>query len=135
MVPPPDPFPPDQEETEKPGQVSPTEETISLESRVPKYLSYLGRVKAGINVHWIFPPSARQNRESGRISVIFTVNRQGQLINIEVLESTGRPILDHAAMEAIRGAAPFDPFPDHINLERLNIRAHFDYRIRYVGVD
>ncbi|MFH1139836.1 MAG: hypothetical protein V1816_27475 [Pseudomonadota bacterium] len=39
-------------------------------------------------------------------------------------------------MEAVRGAAPYPPFPKHIALPHLNIRAHFDYRIRirYVNV-
>jgi protein TonB len=51
-----------------------------------------------------------------------------------VEQSSGLPILDHAAMEAVRGAAPFPPFPEHITLKRLSIVANFDYRIRYIKV-
>ena len=111
------------------------EETISLESKAPEYLSYLGQVKTRIYQHWIFPPLARQKRQTGQLTAVFTVDNQGQLQRIIVEESSGHPILDHAALEAVRGAAPFGPFPSHINLQRLNIRANFDYRIRYIKVD
>ena len=113
----------------------PDEKVISLESRIPEYLSYLGQVKAAINNHWIFPPAARQQRAVGNLSAVFTLDRTGQLRRIVVETSSGHPILDHAAMEAVRGAAPFPPFPAHIDLDHLNIRANFDYRIRYINVN
>lgn len=113
---------------------SPEEDTISLESKAPKYLSYLGRVKAGIARHWIFPPAARENRETGRLTVVFTLDRAGKLLKIVVEKSSGHPALDQSALEALRGAVPFPPFPEHIKLKRLNIRAYFDYRIRYLIV-
>lgn len=113
----------------------PEEETISLESKAPEYLSYLGQIKVKVKRHWIFPPQARDNRQSGRLTALFTLDNNGELIKIVVEESSGHPILDHAAMEAVRGANPFEPFPDHIKLKRLNIRASFDYRIKYISVD
>jgi protein TonB len=112
----------------------PEEETISIESTAPKYLSYLAQVKAGVRNHWIFPPQAREKRATGRLTAVFTIDKTGKLLRIVVEESSGFPILDHAAMEAVRGASPFPPFPDHITLERLNIRAMFDYRIKYINV-
>ena len=120
--------------SETPG-LPPEEDIISLESREPEYIDYLGKIKAMVKNHWIFPPEARQRRESGRLTAVFTVDNQGELLRIVVEESSGYSILDHAALEGVRGAAPFPPFPDHITLPRLNIRAHFDYRIKYVSVD
>jgi protein TonB len=111
------------------------EPIIDLESQAPQFLSYLDQVKNRIHRHWIFPPAARQSRQTGRLRAVFTVSPEGDLLRIIVEESSGHPILDHAALEAVRGAAPFDPFPDHIQLPRLSIRANFDYRIRYVDVD
>jgi periplasmic protein TonB len=113
----------------------PDEKIISLESQIPEYLSYLGQVKAAINNHWIFPPAARQQRATGNLSAVFTLDRSGELRRIVVESSSGHPILDHAALEAVRGAAPFAPFPEHIDLDHLNIRANFDYRIRYINVN
>jgi len=110
------------------------EETISLESQAPEYLSYLSQVKVRIKSRWIFPAEARDRYESGRLTLVFTLDRTGKLHNIVVESPSGRPLLDHAAVEAVRGADPFPAFPEHINLQRLNIRAHFDYRIRVIKV-
>ena len=119
--------------TEQPG-TSFLEDTISLESKAPQYVTYLGRIKASVKQHWIFPPEARQRRQTGGLSAMFTLDKTGRLIRIVVEESSGNQILDHAALEAVRGASPFPPFPDHINLDRLNIKAKFDYRIKFVSI-
>jgi len=110
------------------------EETISLESRAPEYLSYLSQVKLRIKSRWIFPSEARDRYESGRLTLVFTLDRTGKLHRVVIESPSGRPVLDQAAIEAVRGADPFPTFPEHINLERLNIRAHFDYRIRVIKV-
>jgi len=110
------------------------EETISLESQAPEYLSYLSQVKLRIKSRWIFPPEARDKYESGRLTLVFTLDRTGKLHRIVIESPSGRQLLDQAAVEAVRGADPFPAFPEHINLERLNIRAHFDYRIRVIKV-
>jgi TonB family protein len=61
-----------------------------------------------------------------------TLNRQGQILVITVEESSGSPTLDNAAMEALRGAAPYEPFPEElVGHERLSFRLHFDYRAVY----
>ena len=120
--------------SETPG-LPPEEDTISLESRAPEYVDYLGHIKAAVRNHWIFPPEAQKKREQGRLTATFTLDSTGALLRILVEESSGSNILDHAALEAVRGAAPFQPFPDHIQLKRLNIKAHFDYRIKYISVE
>lgn len=119
--------------SETPGMV-PEEETISLESKAPEYVDYLSQVKGYVIKYWIFPPQAREKRETGRLTAMFTLDNEGNLLRIMVEESSGNYFLDHAALEAVRGAAPFPPFPEHINLKRLNIRANFDYRIKIVAV-
>jgi TonB family protein len=49
---------------------------------------------------------------------------------IRVAESSGHQILDAEATRAVRSAAPFPPFPNHVTVARLNIKASFDYRIK-----
>lgn len=117
------------------GTPLPDEDTISLESKAPQYVSYLAKVKAAVKSRWIFPPAAREKRQTGRLTAMFTLDKSGSLVKIVVEESSHNEILDHAALEAVRGAAPFPRFPEHIMLERLNIRAHFDYRVRYVKME
>ncbi len=132
-------LPPPQPAAENAGQgelPSPgEEETISLESRDPKFAPYLGLVKVNIDSRWIWPPEARKNPKGGRLRAVFTLDRLGRLIKIVVQESSGNNLLDHAALEAVRGAAPFPPFPEHLGqLQRLNINAVFNYQVRTVNV-
>jgi protein TonB len=51
--------------------------------------------------------------------VRFTVDRRGQLIASEVLQSSGSPILDEEALATIRRASPFPLPPDAIADEYL----------------
>jgi protein TonB len=82
--------------------------------------------------HWILPPEARSNFQPGRFTAVMTLGRHGQIALIAVEESSGSPSLDYAAMEAIRGAAPFEPFPPELaEHEQLSFRLHFDYRAVY----
>jgi protein TonB len=58
-----------------------------------------------------------------------TLNSQGRIESIVVEESSGSTTLDHAAMEALRAAAPYEPFPPELrHLERMTFRLNFDYR-------
>jgi len=110
------------------------EDTISLESKAPQYLSYLHQIKTRIRDHWTFPAEAREKRQGGMLTAVFTLNNSGQLVNVNIVSPSGHASLDQAAIEAIRLAAPYPTFPDHIKLKFLNIRAEFDYRFQYMQV-
>ena len=103
--------------------------TINLEETAPALKSYNSLVRTAVARHWILPPAARSNFQPGRFVAVMTLNRLGQVQVIMVEESSGIPALDFAAMEALRGAAPYPPFPPDLeDQESLNIRFHFDYR-------
>jgi TonB family protein len=58
-----------------------------------------------------------------------TLAPDGSVLIIMVEESSGSTTLDHAAMEALKAAAPYDPFPESMaGLEQMTFRIHFDYR-------
>lgn len=46
-----------------------------------------------------------------RTRIQFRVDRQGHLIKLELLQSSGDPLADQAAMQAVRASAPFAPLP------------------------
>lgn len=48
---------------------------------------------------------------SGTVVVRFVINRAGQVIASAVTKSSGNAILDRAALELLRRASPFPPFP------------------------
>jgi TonB family protein len=103
--------------------------TVNLEETAPAFKSYYSLVRTAVGRHWILPPAARSNFRPGRFVASMTLGRDGQVLIITVEESSGIAALDFAAMEALRGAAPFPPFPPELEAhESINIRFHFDYR-------
>jgi protein TonB len=48
---------------------------------------------------------------SGIVLVQFALNRAGEVISSEVSKSSGNAVLDHEALDILRRASPFPPFP------------------------
>ena len=106
-----------------------TQETISLDTKDRRYVSYAKAVKEKIAQQWKYPPEARRNLMEGKLFLVFSLSRNGQVERITIVNSSGFPILDEEAVRAVRASAPYPAFPDHIAVGRLNIEANFDYRI------
>ena len=116
-------------ETEK----SPPEKdsaTISLDTKDQRYVSYAAAIKEKILAQWQYPQRARNMLMEGRLMLMFHLNRQGSLQGIEIENSSGHGILDEEAIRAVSASAPFPPFPEHVTVKRLNIKAAFDYRLK-----
>jgi TonB family protein len=101
--------------------------TISLDDRRPQYLDYLGRLKYRIQQEWGYPEEAQSLGLVGELLMVFTVNKDGSLLNLRLVRSSGFPVLDNEALRAVRAAAPFDPIPREMGSEAWNIRASFAY--------
>jgi len=57
-----------------------------------------------------YPDEARRQRLYGSLRLLVAINRDGTLREVSVLESSGQPVLDQAALRIVRLAAPFAPF-------------------------
>lgn len=69
-----------------------------------------------------YPEEARRNQVYGNLRMMVSINRDGSLYEILVLESSGQPLLDEAAQRIVRLAAPFAPFTgDLADIDRLEI--------------
>lgn len=76
------------------------------------YLSILyGMVMARIHV-----PEAAAGRVQSLGKIAFSINFDGRLLQANVVQSSGSPEFDSAAMAAIRAAAPFPPSPTRTEL-------------------
>jgi protein TonB len=58
-----------------------------------------------------YPPEARRAGVRGSADVSFTIHRDGTVSNVSVRTSSGRELLDAAALEAVHAAAPFPAPP------------------------
>lgn len=105
------------------------EDTVELSTTEFKYMSYFAKLKSQIEGVWNYPEESRYRGEEGQLFLVFTIKRNGELENIQLLSSSGYVRLDSEAMRAIKAAAPFSPFPEGWgSLETLNIKATFIYQ-------
>ena len=69
-----------------------------------------------------YPDEARRQRVYGSLRLLVSINHDGSLYEVQVLESSGQPLLDQAAQRIVRLAAPFAPFTgDLADIDRLEI--------------
>jgi protein TonB len=69
-----------------------------------------------------YPDDARRQGVYGNLRLLVSINRDGTLYEVQVLESSGQPLLDQAALRIVRLAAPFAPFTgDLADVDRLEI--------------
>lgn len=71
------------------------------------------RIEAIGNQH--YPKEAKTKKLYGDVTVLVSINRDGSLNDVRILESSGHKILDSAAMKIVRLSSPFDPFPKAIS--------------------
>jgi protein TonB len=109
---------------------NPVDDTaVRLEETAPAVRSYDASVRNKVAMHWLLPPEARSGFRPGRFTASMSLAPDGSILVIMVEESSGMSTLDHAAMEALKAAAPFDPFPESMaDMEQMTFRIHFDYR-------
>ena len=112
------------------GSVPETEDTISLDTKDKKYMSYAKTIKAKLMQHWDdYPDDAWENLIEGEVLVLFSLHRQGHLKEIKILQPSRYNIFNEEATRTIRAAAPFPAFPGSITVTKLNIKANFIYKL------
>ena len=66
--------------------------------------------------------------ESGSVVVRLTIARDGTLIDVSMFKSSGLPALDATALNRIRQASPYPPFPPDITGTRQNFLLPLQFR-------
>jgi len=84
-------------------------------------------LKQKIQGVWVYPSVAAKSGLGGALAVEFAISKDGELLYVNLLDSSGHAILDESAIKAIRTAAPYFPFPERMKAKRLKIRANFIY--------
>lgn len=101
--------------------------TLQLNTSELKYQKYLLDLKQRIEFYWEYPGVASRNGWQGKLRIDFTINKDGTVKEISILKSSNYAVLDSAAVDAIRLAAPFAPLPTDFGIEDLNIKGQFEY--------
>jgi protein TonB len=73
--------------------------------------AYRAKVAAQLKRKRFYPNAARRDRLTGSTTVSFTLNASGKVTAVRVVRSSGKRILDEAAIEMVRRASPYPPIP------------------------
>lgn len=81
-----------------------------------------------IDAHKKYPKRAQRRNQQGKATVRFVLMRNGEVKQVELLDSSGYPVLDKAAMRAIEAVSGKLPLPDEINRNswRLEVPLTFE---------
>lgn len=103
--------------------------TLNLNTSEIRYQRYLINMKNRIEYVWDYPPVASRNGWQGKLNIDFTIKRDGTVTDIKLVKSSNYPVLDDAAITALRLAAPFPAFPDDFAVEEITVKGQFIYDI------
>ncbi|MDO1529110.1 energy transducer TonB [Fulvimonas sp. R45] len=91
----------------------PHKKFISASTREYAYAAYMrgwvDRIQRIGNLN--YPEEARRRNLHGDLELTVGLNRDGSVHSIDVIRSSGHPLLDKAAENIVRLAAPFPPLP------------------------
>lgn len=96
--------------------------------------SFFRRLHDKIDAVWNYPSRAARNGTEGTVSLLIIVNKKGELLDVDLVQSSGSDILDTEAIQAIYRAAPFGPITKRYPHDILKIHSSFRYKIggRYI---
>jgi protein TonB len=96
----------------------------SIDAYGLKHFSYLVGVKRKIELLFSVPSFMQSRGAIGVPIVGFTIRRNGVLSEAILLRSSGYAVLDKALLDAVRRAAPYGPFPQHLADPEISIRVY-----------
>ncbi|SEA13383.1 protein TonB [Desulfuromusa kysingii] len=92
-------------------------------------VSFFRRFHDKIELVWNYPIEAANNGIEGTLQLMIIVNPKGELLDVDVKQSSGSDLLDYEAIQAVYRAAPFGPLTKHYPHDKLKINAYFSYRL------
>ncbi|HZX23079.1 MAG TPA: TonB family protein [Woeseiaceae bacterium] len=108
---------------------------ISADTRESRIAGYLDRWKRKVErVGTLnFPEQARTRGMEGSPVLEVAIDADGELTDIVVRRSSGHGLLDQAALNILRRAAPFDPFPEDLRKDYDELRFAYQWQFNQDG--
>lgn len=77
-----------------------------------------------------YPIEAQKQNLQGKVIIEFTITRLGEITNVKLNQSSGRSVLDTAAIDAIKNIQGLPPFPESITQPEINQTVPLEYVMR-----
>jgi len=93
----------------------------------PWIVAYFSRIQLEVEKGWLYPVSSIERKEAGQVTVRIVISKAGGLLDVSIDRSSSIEELDEAAMDAVKKASPFDPFPPSLQQDSVAIKMNFSY--------
>ena len=114
---------------------NPRELVTSVDTRESNIAGYLNSWKTKIESIGIryFPELGLVDGVTGSPTLEVTITATGQLEKVIVRRTSGSTVLDQAALNILRRAAPFDPFPETVRVDYDQLRFAYKWQFNQTG--
>jgi protein TonB len=89
--------------------------------------AWMGKLKQWWDEHSFYPKEASQTNEGGSVKVHIVIAADGQVMSVEVVQSSGVSVLDAAAVAVYRNAR-LPPFPPGVPAQPADVVVTLHYR-------
>ncbi len=93
-------------------------------------LSYQQELQSWLQKHKRYPRRLKRRGVEGEVLLSFTLGSEGQLLNYRIIEGSGEPGLDQAAVELVQAASPMPPIPESMRLTQYTAQIPLRYAIQ-----
>lgn len=101
---------------------------ISFPQVILPIQEYLGFVQQKIYSCLIYPKKAINKGWEGSVKVIFLLNQDGWIKEIDIAKSSGYTLLDAAALLAVKDASPYPSFEPYTEKEELQLQITLTFK-------
>lgn len=91
--------------------------------------SYYAQLMAWLNRYKRYPSQAKKAKQQGVVHILFTLNRNGDVVKRSIKKSSGSTLLDQAALDMFDSASPLPPIPDHMQRQQLSMVLPVDFSL------
>ena len=102
-------------------------ETRFLNTEDIQFGSFLRRLETAVYGVWHYPQAALLRGIEGTTPVKITFNRKGEIVKVDLLESSGSKILDDEVFRTLKALGPIGSFPKGYSGETFKLIAFFHY--------
>jgi protein TonB len=105
-------------------------EAIWLDTEKDILISFFQRLRNGIYQNWNYPGTSLERGEQGASLIEMIFDREGKVLDVILLRSSGFPLLDREAIAAVlKGDGSYGALPKAYPKEQLRIKAFFNYNL------
>ena len=116
---------------------NPRQLLTSVDTKESNIAGYLYRWKRKIETIGVkyFPEKGITQGLAGSPTLEVTIDASGQLGEVIVRNSSGSKFIDQAALNILRRAAPFEPFPEAIRVDFDKLRFAYKWQFTEIGAE